>query len=161
MIGKNSWYGAFVVNQHISCGIATLVRFQIHDREERWTFFISLLKDLGKALLLTWLHWFFFKRSWCRLSHLFDTEEVFAEALNGIFTSLEGLNFGNMSEFAPSPTIFIVLNMLVRVDNLDHFFFRFVIKQVVLYCGTSLDRVEVRQREGFTEIVFLLAIIWA
>ena len=99
-------------------------------------------------------------RSWCRLSHLLDTKEVFAEAFDGVFPSLERLNFGNMSEFAPSTTIFIVLNMLVGVDNLDHFFFRFIIEQVMLYCGTSLDRVEVRQRESFAEIVLLLAIIW-
>ena len=91
---------------------------------------------------------------------MLDAEEVFAKALNGVFTSLEGLYFRNMSEFAPSTTIFIVLNMLVRVDNLNHFFFRFVIEQVMLYCGTSLERVEVRQREGFTEIVLLFALIW-
>ena len=92
---------------------------------------------------------------------MLDAEEVFAEALDGVFTSLECLNFGNVSEFAPSTTIFIVLNMLVRVDNLDHFFLRFVVKQVVLYCDTSLERVEIRQRKSFTEIVFLLSIIWA
>ena len=92
---------------------------------------------------------------------MFDAKEVFAEAFDGVFTSLEGLDFGNMSEFAPSTTIFIVLNMLVWVDNLDHFFFRFVVKQVVLYCRTSLERVEIRQRESFAEIVLLLAILWA
>ena len=92
---------------------------------------------------------------------MFDTEEIFAEALYGVLASLKGLNFRDVSEFAPSTTIFIVLNMLVWVDNLDHFFFRFVVKQVVLYCGTSLERVEIRQRESFTEIVLLLAILWA
>ena len=92
---------------------------------------------------------------------MLDAEEVFAEAFDGVFTSLEGLNFGNMSEFAPSTTVFIVLYVLVRVDYLNHFLFRFVIKQVMLYCGASLERVEVRQREGLTEIVILFALIWA
>ena len=92
---------------------------------------------------------------------MFDAEEIFAEALYGVLASLKGLNFRDVSEFAPSTTIFIVLNMLVWVDNLDHFFFRFVVKQVVLYCGTSLERVEIRQRESFTEIVLLLAILRA
>ena len=92
---------------------------------------------------------------------MFDAEEIFAEALYGVLASLKGLNFRDVSEFAPSTTIFIVLNMLVWVDNLDHFFFRFVVKQVVLYCGTSLERVEIRQRESFAEIVLLLAILRA
>ena len=92
---------------------------------------------------------------------MLDAEEVFAEAFDGIFTSLESLNFGNMSEFAPSTPVFIILYVLVRVDYLNHFFFRFVIKQVMLYCGSSLERVEVRQRESLTEIVILFALIWA
>ena len=92
---------------------------------------------------------------------LFYVKEVLAEGLDSIMTSLEGLDFGDVAELSPSAAVLLVEDVLVRVDYPDHFFFRLVIKQVVLYCSTSLDRVEIRQREGFTEIVLLLAIIWA
>ena len=84
---------------------------------------------------------------------MLDAEEVFAEALDGVLSSLEGLDFGDVSQFAPSATIFVVLNMFVRVHYLDHLFFGFVVKQIVLDGGPSCERVEVRQRESFTEII--------
>ena len=84
---------------------------------------------------------------------MLDAEEVFAEALDRVLASLEGLDFGDVSQFAPSTTIFVVLNMLVRVHNLDHLFFGLVIEQVVLDGGAGCQRVKVRQRESFTEIV--------
>ena len=61
---------------------------------------------------------------------MFHSEKILAEGVDGVFSPLEAFNLGNMSQFASATTVFIVLDVLVWIDYLDHFLFLLVFKLI-------------------------------
>ena len=74
---------------------------------------MPLLKNLREVLIGIFL--------WRWINRLFYAKQVLAEWINSILATLETFDFRDMPQLATATTILIILNMLVRVDYLDHF----------------------------------------
>jgi hypothetical protein len=99
---------------------------------DRGALLVSLLQDLREALIFGFL--------WCWPNLLLHVEQVLAERIDSIWTTFKASNLGDVPKFSLSSTIFIVLNVLIRVNRFNHFFFLAVLK-FILTCWIERYRI--------------------
>ena len=109
---------------------------------------MSLLKNLREVLISIFLgRW---------LNRLFHSKQVLAEWINSILATLEAIDFRDMSQLAATATILIILNMLVRVDNLDHLLLQFIFKLIQCRCWVEEELGVIDQERLLTSILMVL-----
>jgi len=69
----------------------------------------------------------FHSRVFFSLFDLFDSEKVLAEGFYRIMAALESLDLRDVTHFPRAASIIAIADVLVCIDNLVHFFLRFLI----------------------------------
>ena len=109
---------------------------------------MPLLKNLREVLIGIFL--------WRWINRLFYAKQVLAEWINSILATLETFDFRDMPQLATATTILIILNMLVRVDYLDHLLLQFVFKLIQCRCWMEEELGVIDQERLLISILMVL-----